>query len=176
MFQRVWGMPTSDTLSCLPIADWVQKYTAQAKCVVDVFARDSMVGHWRNDLNPATKAEYHMDALDFLKMLIEKSVQPDLVIFDPPYSPTQMQRSYQDIGKTLESCELWRTGRWSQERALIDSLCGQGTHVLSFGWNSTGMGKLRGWKIVDGLLVNHGSGHNDTICVAERKDEERLFQ
>jgi len=42
-------------------------------------------------------------------------------------------------------------------------------HVLSFGWNSVGMGITRGYEIVEILLVCHGGAHNDTICIAEKK-------
>jgi hypothetical protein len=38
--------------------------------------------------------------------------------------------------------------------------------VLSFGWNSAGMGDF--FEPVELLLVAHGGAHNDTICVAER--------
>ena len=41
--------------------------------------------------------------------------------------------------------------------------------VLSFGWNSGGIGKTNGFEMLEILLVNHGGPHNDTICVAERK-------
>jgi len=41
--------------------------------------------------------------------------------------------------------------------------------VLSFGWNSAGMGEKRGFEIIEILLCAHGGGHNDTICVAEKR-------
>ena len=41
--------------------------------------------------------------------------------------------------------------------------------VITFGWNSNGIGKTRGFEIVEILLVAHGGNHNDTICVVERK-------
>ena len=41
--------------------------------------------------------------------------------------------------------------------------------VISCGWNSTGMGKARGYEIEEILLVNHGAAHNDTIVMVERK-------
>ena len=31
------------------------------------------------------------------------------------------------------------------------------------------MGNKRGYEIIEILLVSHGSAHNDTICVVERK-------
>lgn len=44
-----------------------------------------------------------------------------------------------------------------------------GGEVLSFGWNSVGMGKSRGFEIVEIMLVSHGGMHNDTIYVREVK-------
>jgi hypothetical protein len=31
------------------------------------------------------------------------------------------------------------------------------------------MGKKRGMELVEIMLVSHGIGHNDTICMAEQK-------
>ena len=41
--------------------------------------------------------------------------------------------------------------------------------MLSFGWNSGGIGKSLGFEIIEILLVAHGGAHNDTICTVERK-------
>jgi hypothetical protein len=41
--------------------------------------------------------------------------------------------------------------------------------VLSFGWNSAGMGKKYGFEQIEIMLVCHGAAHNDTICLAERR-------
>lgn len=38
-----------------------------------------------------------------------------------------------------------------------------------YSWNSTGMGVKRRYEILEIFLCAHGGGHNDTICVAERK-------
>jgi len=49
--------------------------------------------------------------------------------------------------------------------------------VLSFGWNTVGMGTGNGFEIVEILMVCHGADHNDTICMAERRkpQEPDLF-
>jgi hypothetical protein len=31
-----------------------------------------------------------------------------------------------------------------------------------------GMGKKRGYEIIEGMMVCHGVGHYDTLCMAER--------
>ena len=53
------------------------------------------------------------------------------------------------------------TGRAEQLLRLVGGV------VLSFGWNSNGMGAPAGFKVVEVLLCRHGGGHNDTICLAE---------
>ena len=40
---------------------------------------------------------------------------------------------------------------------------------ITFGWNSTGLGKKRGFEITRILIVCHGSMHNDTICTVEER-------
>jgi len=67
--------------------------------------------------------------------------------------------------------EQWTHFRtlWKPERDTIHQILDIGGIVISFGWNSIGMGKRRGYKIEDILLVCHGPGHNDTICMVERK-------
>lgn len=44
-----------------------------------------------------------------------------------------------------------------------------GGKVISFGWNSGGIGMKYGFEIERILLVAHGGWHNDTICTIERK-------
>ena len=45
----------------------------------------------------------------------------------------------------------------------------KGGKVISFGWNSGGIGKTLGFDIVEIMLVAHGGAHNDTICTVEVK-------
>lgn len=45
----------------------------------------------------------------------------------------------------------------------------RGLYVITFGWNSGGIGKTNGFEIEQILLVPHGGWHNDTICTVERK-------
>ena len=41
--------------------------------------------------------------------------------------------------------------------------------VITFGWNTNGIGKKYGFEIVEILIVAHGSMHNDTLVTVERK-------
>ena len=78
---RVWAMPNSKTFQIKPIRELINKYAYGV--IVDPFANDSKIGTITNDLDEQYDTDYHMDALDFLKMLGDNSI--DTVLYDPPY-------------------------------------------------------------------------------------------
>lgn len=168
-FSREWAMPNMDTFSVGPIGAFVQRYLAESKCSIDPFARNKSWATLTNDLNPETSAQCHMDAEEFLGTLAEKKVQADLILFDPPYSPRQISECYKQVGrevgmKDTQSALLYKRVR----RAILPILSPNGI-VLSFGWNSVGMGKGNGFEQIEIMLCCHGGAHNDTICLAERR-------
>jgi hypothetical protein len=174
-FSREWGMPTGDTFDCPPIGEFVGRWLRGAKVSIDPFARNKRLATWTNDLNPETAAQFHLDALDFLRKMESDGVVADMILFDPPYSPRQVKELYEGIGKKMTQQDGWRTHSWKAERDVIHRLVPVGGVCLSFGWDSMGMGKKRGWAIEEIRLVCHGAGHNDTICMAERKVAGDLF-
>lgn len=170
---RVWDMPNSNTFEVPSIGAFVKKYLRQSKVSIDPFARNCGWATYTNDLNPETSTQYHMDALDFLKKMRDDGVTPDLVIFDPPYSPRQIKECYDQVGIKMGALDAMRTN-WMPERDIIRDITPVGGIVLSFGWNSMGMGINRNFEIIEILLVCHGVGHNDIICMAERKVAHQL--
>lgn len=170
--ERVWAMPSADTFNCPPIGALVKRYLSQASVSIDPFARNKRWATYTNDLNPNTSAECHMDALEFLKMLILQGVQADLVIFDPPYSFEQMMRSYQGVGRKISGRESQRF--YGDMRDSINQLVSPDGIVISCGWNSIGMGKTRNYVIQEILMVCHGRAHNDTIITVDKKKAHQL--
>jgi hypothetical protein len=167
---RVWAMPTGDTFDCPPIGEMVKRYLRASKVSIDPFSRNKRWATYTNDLNPETAAEYHMDACDFLAMLLTQEVRADLIIFDPPYSHYQAKEVYQGVGKDYRfDVEAANMGHWSKEKEICYQLLAVGGYFLHFGWHSNGMGKSRDTQIDEILLVAHGRSHNDTICMAEKK-------
>lgn len=63
---------------------------------------------------------------------------------------------------------------YSRVKAAIVPLLSPNARVISFGWNSCGMGKKLGFEPIEYMLVAHGGAHNDTICVAERRTQMAL--
>jgi hypothetical protein len=167
--RRVWQMPNSDTFAIPAIGALVSKYLHGVS--VDPFARNTLLATHTNDLNPNTTAKHHMQACDFLNMLADKGIIADVVIFDPPYSPRQILECYASAGLTADMQSTQNAKLYSDCRTAIRRICKVGTAVLSFGWNSSGMGP--GFSMLELLLVCHGSAHNDTICLVERLTEQQ---
>jgi len=151
--RRVWAMPNKRTFQIQPISDIIQKY----ECA------------W---LDPFTYP-YTVDAMDYLSGF-ETDTQEG-VLFDPPYSPRQLKECYDDIGMSLTDT---KSSVWSQWRDEIARVIKPGGTCLSFGWNTVGLGKTRGFKLIEILLVCHGGMHNDTIVTVERKvySQKRLVE
>lgn len=168
-FTREFAMPNAETFSVKPIAAFVQSYLACSRVSVDPFARNRGLADHTNDIDPNTTAQSHEDAEVFLKQLTSHGVRADLGLFDPPYSPRQISEHYRAAGLKVGRDDTQNARLYKRVRDALDEVMRPGGVVLSFGWQSCGMGKKRGYRILEILLVAHGGGHNDTICIAERK-------
>jgi hypothetical protein len=168
-FSREWSMPNSATFTIPPIKRLIGKYIQQKgeAIIVEPFAGDSLYGTHRNDLNPDKNVEYHEDALDFLKQLPDNFA--DYVLYDPPYSLSQAKECYKAYGADKFN-PTSKMDYWAKVKNEIARVCKQNGTVLCFGWSSNGLGKGRGFRLMEVLLVAHGGSKNDTICTAETKE------
>lgn len=168
--RRVWAMPNANTFDVGPIGGLIRWRLAQSVVSIDPFARNKRWATYTNDLNPNTAAEWHMEAEDFLVMLLSKNVKADLFIFDPPYSPRQLKECYDGIGKKMQM----EDGQTARLRAIWRNaalpLLADNAVVISCGWNTVGFGVELGFKTEEILVVCHGADHNDTIVTVERRD------
>ncbi len=161
-------MPSADTFSIPPIGRFVRRHLEGLTRTVDPFARNSRLCTHRNDLNPQTAAEWHLEAVEFLTEMGRKGERYDGAVLDPPYSPRQVSDCYASAGMRAGQKDTQNAVLYRSVRDAVLPLLLPGAVVLSFGWNSVGMGKNRGFRQVEILLVCHGGAHNDTICLAER--------
>ena len=167
---RKWAMPNSSTFSIKPIKELISSYgfDTEPLTFIDPFARDSVFNPYciTNDLDPIFKTDYHMDALDFLKMFDSESVHG--VLFDPPYSPRQVSECYKALDKTVNMATT-QSSFWGNMKKEIGRILTPSGVCITCGWNSGGIGKSNGMEIVEVMLVPHGGWHNDTIITVERK-------
>ena len=164
--RRVWNMPNKWTFKIKPIREILKKYVDQEKIWLDPFAGENSPATVTNDLNPDKDVDHNMDAREFLKMFDDNYA--DGILYDPPYSPSQVKEVYDGIGLSATKEET-KTTFWSDARNEISRIIKDDGIVISFGWNSNGIGKTRGFEILEILLVPHGGIHNDTIVVVEKK-------
>ena len=166
IINRTWEMPNSNTFDIKCINSLIHKYYRKDMYSVDPFANNCKLATVTNDLNPEYDTHYHIDAVDFLKTFNDNEV--DFVFYDPPYSLRQVSECYKSVGIDVTN----KTTQSSWRRKHIDEIARilkPNGIVISFGWNSSGVGKVRGFDIVEILLVAHGGMHNDTICTVEKK-------
>lgn len=157
IINRVWEMPNKWTFKIRCIRDLISKYLIYGW--VDPFAGKYSPATITNDIEKSRGATYNLDGLEFLKILENEFF--DGALFDPPYSVEQCLRKYISKFKgTAGRAEYW--AKCKDELARIIRKDGIN---ISFGWDSVGLGKKRGFEIIEILLVCH----NDTICTVERK-------
>jgi len=165
IINRVWAMPNKWTFTIKPIAELLSRYVGDGKGWVDPFAGENSPAELTNDLNPDRPATYHLEAVEFIKQL---ECQYRGILFDPPYSYRQVTECYQSMGlkaSAMDTSSNFTSRVKDEAHAKIFS----GGIAISFGWNSEGFGKGRGFEQIEILLVAHGSSHNDTIVTVERK-------
>ena len=89
-------------------------------------------------------------------------------MFDSPFSPRQCSESYKSVGLPVSN-KTTQASFWGNLKKEIARIVKPNGKVISFGWNSGGIGKTNGFIITRILLVAHGGWHNDTICTVEVK-------
>lgn len=167
---RMWAMPSANTFSIKPINNLISEYLTplQRELILDPFSRNNPFQKCvvTNDIDTDFTADYHLDALEFLKLFEDES--SSLVFFDPPYSPRQVSECYKKMDKTV-NMKTTQASFWGNIKKEISRVTKKGAFVISCGWNSGGVGKNLGFEIVEILLVAHGGWHNDTIVTVEQK-------
>lgn len=169
---KEWAMPNKNTFSIPPIKRFVeqtiQSYSGHnhVPIIIDPFANNCKYGTITNDLNPEYDTDYHLDALEFLKLFPDGYA--DIVLYDPPYSLRQVSECYKGVGRevTMQTTQAsWRARHLDEIARILKT----GGTCLCFGWNTNGVGKKRGFEMTDILIVSHGGSKNDTLCTKDVK-------
>lgn len=165
VFTRVWAMPNAWTFSITPIKALIEHYVGLGNNWVDPFAGKYSPAEITNDMNPEREAKYCMEALDFANML---NGQYAGILFDPPYSFRQISEHYKGIGQKATQQQTSMKFYESVKSALCEKVV-TGGYVISFGWNTNGFGKKRGYEIIEIMAVAHGGSKHDTLVTVEVK-------
>jgi len=170
LIERKWAMPSKWTFTIKPIKEYLDMVLPNYDTIVEPFTGMCGRGTITNDLNPSIPAMYHMNAVDFLKMFDECSV--DCVLNDPPYSLEQIKRSYNNVG--IESIGDDSKHFYSQLRDEISRILKPNGCAITFGYSSNGIGLTRGFIMDYIMLIAHGGNHYDTIMTVEYKNKKEV--
>jgi len=165
VINRCWAMSNKLTFTIKPIRHLLDKYVTGI--VIDPFANASKYGTITNDLNPGYGTDYNMDAVEFLEMLDSNSA--DVALYDPPFSMRQASECYKNYGESRLTGSVTNMQYWANVKNEIARVVKPGGLAICCGWRSGGIGKNRGFEIIEILLVPHGGNKNDTIVTVERK-------
>jgi len=136
--------------------------------VLNLFAGRTELKHdgkiIRNDLDDSVSADHHVDALDVGELFSSRSF--DTVILDPPYS----------VRKSREKYDGEYQGKFSAVKDQVATICRVGGRVITFGYDSTGMGQQRGYELQEAAMINHKGDINDTIATVEQRVERKLTE
>lgn len=166
---RAWAMPNKNTFDIKPINNLIKNWYTPNKdnfLSVDPFANKNRIAMVTNDIDTQYDTDYNLDALEFLKIFKDETV--DFLLFDPPYSPRQVSECYKNLDMTV-NMQTTQSSFWGNLKKEISRIVKKDGIVITFGWNSGGIGKTNGFEIKEILMVAHGGWHNDTIVTVEIK-------
>jgi len=164
---REWAMPNKATFTIKPIARIVTQYVGPGTNWIDPFAGWNSPSEIKNDLDTSTPVPSHLDALLFLKTIPDCSANG--VLFDPPYSITQARDCYNGYGMDKLDVKPTSMKYWAEVKNQMRRIIRLGGLAICCGWSSMGLGKGRGFAMIEILLVPHGGSKNDTIVTVECK-------
>lgn len=172
MFVR---LDQSNTLKDTHRTSWFKHIWRQVRpygLILDPFARNCPLGTLTNDANETTDAMYHMDAQDFLRMVISVHgiESADFVILDPPFSARQHDEKYKDgdyeiINAYTVPGYMQLIYRWSE------LILKPGGRLLKLGYNSNQVGLM---DLQAGWNIPVGANRNDIICTLWQKNQRCL--
>lgn len=163
-FEYMFQGPRKYTFEMTGLKRWTE-----AQCfgkVLNLFAGKTKLNadEVRIDLNEEMPADYHIDAYKFVNMAQEKGWVYDTVIFDPPYNLRKSREKYMGV----------YTSELRKIKTILPKIISLGGKIICYGYDTTGMGKGRGFEKINVCVINHGGDHNDTLVIVERKIQECL--
>ena len=138
------------------IKAWVEE-NSQGK-VLNLFAGKTILNldEVRNDIDTETAiADYHEDCVDFVRNW--EGHKFDTVILDPPYA----------LRKAMEMYNGNYSSRFKMLADEIGSIIHKSTKIISFGYHTTFMGKVRGYELKKLCVFAHGGAQHATLGIIE---------
>lgn len=152
--------PKKYTFEQPKVKKWIEE-----KCrgkVLNLFAGKTRLNtnEVRVDLSNEFNPDYCMDAFSFVLYAKENNYKFDTIILDPPYSLRKSMEKYN--GKICST--------FNKIKNELPYILNENGIIITLGYTSVCMGKIRGFKKVEICLICHGGAHHDTIAVIEKME------
>ena len=181
-FSRIGSKGSLDTHEVEPYAKAIRRAIQEMRkdpmisydpwAIIDPFARNHRIGTHRNDIDPSTNAEHHLDAADFMEYCVEANVRAKLILLDPPFSGRQASR-YEAGDTCLYASGDGRMGRIGK---TIPQLLIPNGRVVKVGYNSNSPCQNGVLELTNVDLVTFGGLRNDWIITTWRRANYSLYQ
>lgn len=169
--EKIWAMPNGQTFKIKPIRELLEKYIVGDMEIVDPFA-----GRWgnspgtiTNDLDTEAPTTHHMCALEFCKSL-ETGIA-DVFLYDPPYSISQATQLYKGFGASYHRPHMM--DYWAKIKTEAERILKPDGIAICMDWSAMGLGKNRGFEMIELLVVPHGGSKNATLVTVEKKGDKQ---
>jgi hypothetical protein len=145
------------TFDVKPIRNWVEINCEDL--TLNLFAGKTKLNieEIRNDLDNEALADYHLDALEFVRSW--QGEKFDTILLDPPYAYRKSMEMYKGI----------IASPFRQLKDVIPNILNKNGIVITFGYHSVSMGIKREFIVEKVCLFSHGGAIHDTIATIERK-------
>ena len=156
--------PSKWTFDMSKLKDWLESYCAGN--VLNLFGGKTRLKISKNyteisnDIDIEMPTDYHLDAIKFVENWSGNKF--DTIILDPPYNWRKAKEKYENR----------MIGQYPQLKDKLLSIINKNAIVISFGYDTVGMSKSRGFEKIAICLICHGGDHHDTICLVERYGNE----
>lgn len=159
--------PRRYTFQAPKVKEWTEKW-CKGK-VLNLFAGMTKlnVDEIRIDIDRNCPADYYVDAYLFVEErinFIKESNEGkfDTVLLDPPWNYRKAREKYE--GRWI--------GKLTKVKNLLPQILNEKGRVISWGYDTVGMSKSRGFEKIAICLVCHNGDHNDSIGLVEEKLNE----
>lgn len=126
-----------------------------------------------NDLNVSVPAGSHMDAGAFCESL---PYGLEGAVVDPPWSPSQVSRSYAEAGLKATSLDT-SSNFHSRVRIPLSKRIRPAGRLISLNFRGTGFGRNNGFQLEAVMTVVHPyDGHNAFFLTVEKKIVHSLLE
>jgi len=143
------------TFQAPKIKKWVEE-RSKGK-VLNLFAGKTKLNldEVRNDVDKTMNADFHKDALDFVREW--RGHKFDTIVCDPPYS----------YRKSMEMYNGNLNSRFKLIADEISKILNKNGAIITFGYHSSFMGKVRGFELKELCVFAHGGAQHCTIGIIE---------